>query len=112
MNIFKRFVEGTPDQRAKFCPNVFLGTCGSESSDEWRRVCRSVFSSGVDGPLDAESWRSYRVSGTKKMMESNVSAVGITAIHLCQRQLRLDTMKPQIKGPMVLPPAIAFLGRC
>jgi hypothetical protein len=84
MNILKRFVDGTPDQRAKPWVNVFLGTCGSESSDEWRRVCVAVFSFGVDGPLDAKSRRSYRVSGTK----------------------------PQIRGPMVLPPAIAFLGRC
>jgi hypothetical protein len=38
------------------------------------------------------------------------SAVRITAIHLCHRQLRFVTMKPQIRGPRVLPPAIAFLG--
>jgi hypothetical protein len=112
MNILKRFVDGTPDQRAKPWVNVFLGTCGSESSDEWRRVCVAVFSFGVDGPLDAKSRRSYRVSGTKKMTERKVTAVRIMAIHLCQRQLRLETTKPQIRGPMVLPPAIAFLGRC
>jgi hypothetical protein len=50
----------------------------------------SVFSSGVDAPLDGELWHSYRVSKTKKMTARKVSAVKITTMHLCQRQLRLD----------------------
>jgi hypothetical protein len=37
------------------------------------------------------------------------TAVRITASHFCHRQLRFVTMKPQISGPTVLPPAIEFL---
>jgi hypothetical protein len=60
-------------------------------------------------PTPLISSRVYLVSGTKSSIAKKFSAVRITAIHLCHLQLRFVTMKPQISGPRVLPPAIAFL---
>jgi hypothetical protein len=53
--------------------------------------------------------RSYLVSGTKKRTARKLIAVNITAIHLWYLHESLVTMNPQIKGPRVFPPAIAFL---
>jgi hypothetical protein len=60
-------------------------------------------------PTPATFSRLYLVSGTKSRMVKKFTAVKMTAIHFCHRQLMFVTMKPQIKGPKLLPPEIAFL---
>lgn len=129
-NILRIFVSfGTPDHRAKSCQKVFLGTCslwwpGSSVVLPLVVVFSALAdvlssSDGDDGsevelllveamPVDRYE-RSYRVSGQKKSTTSQLTAVKMKAIHLCQRQPRLCTTNPHISGPTVLPPEMEFM---
>jgi hypothetical protein len=117
-DILNKLVSESPDQRLKSCINDFFGTCGIESSDvrlpdfisAWKiPSCEGDTMLAVSATPWLAPWRLYRVSGTKSTTQMKLSAVSITAIHLCQRQLRFETINPHIKGPSVFPPAIAFL---
>ena len=114
-NIFGRLVSETPLHRLNSCVQVFFACwCRIRLLDFGRRYFSSAMTilsllGQIATPTPLISSRVYRVSGTNNRMVRKFSAVRITAIHLCQRQLRFVTMKPQISGPNVLPPAIAFI---
>ena len=132
MNSFHRLVSlGTPDHRLICCRQVFganvtcgRGVSGGVKLDGFSDI-DAVFSRPVgllstskrdndesEGVKEAEfvsSSRAYLVSGQKNNTTSQLTPVKIAAIHLCQRHPRLSTTNPQINGPMVLPPAMAFM---
>jgi hypothetical protein len=104
MNIFNKFVDGTPDQRFKSWKKVFLGTCRRPSSDGCRMALTlagtdfSTLIASSDGEvlvfwLATIDVRSYLVSGTKRTTATKLIPVKITAIHLCQRLQRGVTIR-------------------
>lgn len=62
-----------------------------------------------DGGKASRCERSYLVSGHRNTTAKKLTAVKMKASHLCQRQPTVDAIKPQIRGPIVLPPLMKFM---
>lgn len=113
-NILARLVSETPDHRLRSCFHVFFGNCsnGVPGDESWGSFSSPMTTFSFEGERTVLTWptsRMYLVSGTQKKIVRKFIPVKIADIHFCHRQDKFETMKPQIRGPKVFPPAIAFL---
>ena len=114
-NILAIFVSDVPLHKLSSCTHVFFGNCWTfpslvVSCGTFSCVKTTLsFDGQLASPTPFTSSRLYLVSGTKSRIAMKLIAVKITVIHFCQRQERFVTIKPQTRGPIVLPPAMAFL---